>query len=241
MWSLALIFIVTWQMHDPIDCAVVNKEPSPEGTRELLQRSKRDIQEEVSYFDMWNHKRNADPNRNDWILVQYRKFNNSNTDEFQNANWERYQNGFGNPEENVYWMGLERMHHMTSSGSWRLLLVVQGEGPANMFNFIIYDNVTIGSKQDKYPLKLGSVEEKYGIFEKKDNSYVMYFNGKKFSTKDQDNDASSGHCSKSCQAGWWYNNCYYYNLNGRRNEILTSTVKFDVVPSATKMGLRRVP
>merc|ERR1712221_8212 len=44
MWSLALIFIVTWQMHDPIDCAVVNKEPSPEGTRELLQRSKRDIQ-----------------------------------------------------------------------------------------------------------------------------------------------------------------------------------------------------
>merc|ERR1712121_177281 len=44
MWFLALIFIVTWQMHDPIDCAVVNKEPSPEGTRELLQRSKRDIQ-----------------------------------------------------------------------------------------------------------------------------------------------------------------------------------------------------
>jgi len=44
MWSLALIFIVTWQIHDPIDCAVLNEEPSPEGTRELHQLSKRDTQ-----------------------------------------------------------------------------------------------------------------------------------------------------------------------------------------------------
>jgi len=205
-----------------------------------ILHTKKAESEEASYFDMWKHKRVADAKRNDWILVQYRKFNDSNTDEFQTANWDRYQNGFGDPEENLYWMGLERMHHMTSSGSWKLLLVVEGERPDYMFNFVIFDNVTVASKQDYYRLKLGSVEEKYGKFEEFSRTKLMEYNGMYFSTPDHDHDAhSSYHCAKNLYGGggWWYTNCgseYFPNVD--RSHVL-----YSIGPaSATKMGLRRV-
>jgi len=37
----------------------------------------------------------------------------------------------------------------------------------------------------------------------------------KFSTRDQDNDASSSRtCAVEFKGGWWYKNCYDSNLNG---------------------------
>ena len=44
---------------------------------------------------------------------------------------------------------------------------------------------------------------------------MSYHRGQRFSTKDRDNDKSSGDCAKSYQGAWWYNACHYSNLNGR--------------------------
>ena len=36
----------------------------------------------------------------------------------------------------------------------------------------------------------------------------------KFSTKDNDNDQTSTHCTKSNTGAWWYTVCHCSNLNG---------------------------
>ena len=45
---------------------------------------------------------------------------------------------------------------------------------------------------------------------------LTYHNGRKFSTKDQDNDMSPINCAKSyrIRGAWWYGDCRNSNLNG---------------------------
>merc|ERR1712221_2744 len=88
--------------------------------------------------------RAADSQQDDWILLQHRIFAN-NTDEFQESGWEKYKNGFGDAngttKGTAYWMGLEKMHQMTSNGTWQLLLKVRARGKTSpgqyTFNYLI--------------------------------------------------------------------------------------------------------
>ena len=43
---------------------------------------------------------------------------------------------------------------------------------------------------------------------------MTYHNGRNFSAKDKDVDATSGNCAQQCKSGWWYGNCRQANLNG---------------------------
>ena len=44
---------------------------------------------------------------------------------------------------------------------------------------------------------------------------LSYHNGMKFSTKDVDNDISSGgNCAQEYHGAWWFGNCFYSHLNG---------------------------
>ena len=74
---------------------------------------------------------------------------------------------------------------------------------------IYYDQFSVGSADDEYPLTVGA--EGY-------NDVIHWLashqlNGMKFSTPDNDIDAASGNYAAQWKGGWWYNNCTDMNLN----------------------------
>merc|ERR1712168_1762282 len=204
MLSLLVAILMTWQMHDFVDGAAIQEE-------------------EQFHIRAWNENRAADSQQDDWILFQHRIFAND-TDEFQESGWEKYKNGFGDAngttKGTAYWMGLEKMHQMTSNGTWHLLLIVKGQGKPHpeeyTYNYLMYDNFKIESEMLQYELHIGSRLKTYGVFET-DSHRLEWHSGMPFSTKDRDNDRYSGHCAKnSYSGGWWYNQCYYIALNNIR-------------------------
>lgn len=44
--------------------------------------------------------------------------------------------------------------------------------------------------------------------------FFFYYNGMKFLIKDCDNDKVGVNCVVVNGNGWWFNVCYYFNLNG---------------------------
>ena len=55
---------------------------------------------------------------------------------------------------------------------------------------------------------------------------LVYHNGMKFSTRDQDNDNDYVRfCSQVAHGAWWYNACHYSNLNGKYMDTATNDAK----------------
>lgn len=57
----------------------------------------------------------------------------------------------------------------------------------------------------------------------------IHANGKKFSTKDQDNDtATDGSCAQRYHGAWWYSACHSTNLNGQYANSTLNDPKYNV-------------
>lgn len=66
-------------------------------------------------------------------------------------------------------------------------------------------------------MRIGGEETQYQLtFETEiEDDFQMMHNEMKFSTKDVDNDEwKTGECAKWYKAGWWFNKCTDYNVNG---------------------------
>lgn len=44
---------------------------------------------------------------------------------------------------------------------------------------------------------------------------LEHHNGRRFSTKDSDNDDHSGHCATAYPGAWWFGGCVSADLNGQ--------------------------
>ena len=123
-------------------------------------------------------------------------------------NWNEYKSGFGSIEDKAYWIGLEKIHQITSFDEYGLEVVLtRNDGTVKIMN---WDEFRIGGEDVKYKLTIGGYKPgSSGLTDK-----FGYHNGMKFSTMDNDNDKWNGSCSNTWgKSGGWFNACNYVNLN----------------------------
>nr|XP_026692888.1 ficolin-1-like [Ciona intestinalis] len=137
-----------------------------------------------------------------WLVFQRR------TDGSENfyRTWAEYQEKFGNLS-NEFWLGLENLHALTSSGSYELR--VELEDCENDRRYAKYSSFAIGSGEQQYRLTVSGYSGTAG------DSLSTAHNGLRFTTFDLDHDLrSNGNCAVRAHGAWWYRSCYAANLNG---------------------------
>ncbi|XP_078493178.1 fibrinogen C domain-containing protein 1-like [Ciona intestinalis] len=147
-----------------------------------------------------------------WLVFQRR------TDGSENfyRTWAEYQEKFGNLS-NEFWLGLENLHALTSSGSYELRVELEDCENDRRYAKYSCSSFAIGSGEQQYRLTVsgdsGDVEDS-----------LSYHNGRRFTTFDSDHDERSyDNCAVDYHGAWWYGNCYYSNLNGEYLNCQTNT------------------
>ena len=119
-------------------------------------------------------------------------------------NWDDYVCGFGDLN-GEFWLGLSKIHRLTANTN--RLRVDLGDFDGNTA-YAKYSTFRVGDSGSKYTLTVSGYTGTAG-------DSLAYHNGRRFSTKDQDNDIrGSGNCAQIHQGAWWYNSCLHSNLNG---------------------------
>ena len=124
--------------------------------------------------------------------------------------WADYEKGFGNLT-GEFWYGLKNMHCLTSRESVEVEVEVSKTDGTKLV--LPYGNFRVDGPSTSYTLYVS--DKKHNEFDFLGN----YHNGRKFSTKDRDNDLSSGSCAGS-NGGWWFNACYDTFLTAKTHPVL---------------------
>ena len=142
-----------------------------------------------------------------WIVFQRRLNGSVDFD----RNWDEYKFGFGDPS-GEYWLGNENLVALTSAGFTKLRVVLESDGETG---YVEYDGVSVTGSEYIFTYtnyKLGA-PAKNSLNDNK---------GKKFTTKDKDNDeASDGNCAAQTHGAWWFRDCTVKShLNGEYEQNL---------------------
>jgi len=133
-----------------------------------------------------------------------------------NLPWSDYKAGFGSIDAD-FWLGLEKMHLLTSSQPFRLRVEIQ-ERFLSLWYSAEYWSFKIGDElNDKYRLEVSGYSGDAGDSLQYEGEYAgdglfgcYNHNGAMFTTIDQDNDdLSTGNCAVSHGGGWWFGCCYW--------------------------------
>jgi len=155
-----------------------------------------------------------------WIIFQQNSGFDYENFEYWNLPWADYKAGFGSIDGN-FWLGLEKVHLLTSSQPYRMRMEMQ-DGADELWFSAEYWLFKIGEElNDKYRLEVDGYSGDAGnslMYEgdyANDGCFGCYIhNGMEFATYDQDNDLKVGeNCADFLGGGWWYNKCHWACLN----------------------------
>ena len=134
-----------------------------------------------------------------WTVIHRRI---DGTVNFTDRDWVEYEDGFGS-YYGEFWMRLRSMHCLTRQGYWELCIDYQLNNGTK--SYLHYNKFAVGPPTDQYRLTISGFD---GIaptnpFASNQGS----LSGKKFSSRDQDND---NHARINCgkiDVGWWHVRC----------------------------------
>ena len=136
-----------------------------------------------------------------WTVFQRRQ--DGSVDFYRN--WTDYENGFGNLT-GEFWLGLGKTNRLTKEQS-NTLRVDLGDFDGNT-RYAQYTTFSVGDSTTKYTLTVGEYSGTAG-------DSLVYHNGMKFTTRDNDNDNSFwNNCAQRYHGAWWFNGCLTSHLNG---------------------------
>ncbi|XP_070555898.1 uncharacterized protein [Ptychodera flava] len=126
--------------------------------------------------------------------------------------WQDYKDGFGDVFGD-FWLGNDLIFNLTST-TRVYQLRVDLENLSGDWAHVIYATFRIEDEELDYTLRLGPFIEGDA-----DDSFKFH-DGKRFTTRDRDNDECSPFCNCADwnNGGWWYHDCYDCVLNGRYPE-----------------------
>lgn len=139
-----------------------------------------------------------------WTIIQRRVDNSTSF----NRGRKEYSGGFGNFNSN-FWLGLKKMQRMTDSASHELYIGMESFVTASSLAYAKYSTFSLGTDANDYPLTISG----YDTSSTAGNAFVDH-HGEKFSTPDDDNDASTSNCAETFSSGWWFHDCHDSHLNG---------------------------
>ena len=120
--------------------------------------------------------------------------------------WNDYKSGFGQLTAE-FWLGNDKIHRLTAARPSSLRVELEDWNGVRVY--AKYGKFNIGDEQAKYRLEVGSYSGRAG-------DSLAWHNNMAFGTKDRDNDRRSySNCAVEFTGAWWYDDCYYSNLNGK--------------------------
>lgn len=131
-----------------------------------------------------------------WTVIQQRI---NGGVEFQ-RDWKTYRNGFGDFFDGDFFLGLEKIHRLTTEQPHELYIHMQKFDGYSYY--ARYDEFVISGEDEQYKLS------KLTGFSGSRDDELNYSLNAKFSTYDRDNDNHvSLNCANHHNGGWWYKSC----------------------------------
>uniref|UniRef100_A0A3B5L5N5 Si:ch211-203k16.3 n=1 Tax=Xiphophorus couchianus TaxID=32473 RepID=A0A3B5L5N5_9TELE len=130
-----------------------------------------------------------------WTVIQRRVDGSVSFD----RSWREYRDGFGDLHSE-FWLGNNHIHELSTQGDYSLRIDL--EDWSIQHKHALYQSF-VEDEEHQYRLHVsgfsGTVQDSFGWYHDKQH----------FSTPDTGNI-----CAEISHGGWWYNQCFYANLNG---------------------------
>ncbi|XP_038143406.1 angiopoietin-related protein 7 isoform X2 [Cyprinodon tularosa] len=131
-----------------------------------------------------------------WTVIQRRVDGSVSFD----RSWRDYRDGFGDLHSE-FWLGNNHIHDLSTQGDYSLRIDL--EDWSIQHKHALYQSFSVEDEEHQYRLHVsgfsGTVQDSFGWYHDKQH----------FSTPDTGNI-----CAEISHGGWWYNQCFYANLNG---------------------------